>query len=84
MTISSGRYLEIVKVERAGARGVNTELLFLLRDLNPHILRGNEASDALVTFTEVCIRKNEEYFRLIAVCNPPVDTLSKSGTRYKS
>jgi hypothetical protein len=61
-------------LKRAGTCGTNTELLFLLSNLYAHILRGNEAGDTLVTFAEVCVRKNEENFRLVAVRDPPADT----------
>ena len=54
-------HFHIVKIERARARSTNAELLFLLSDLDAHVLLNDEACDAFVAFRGIDVGKYEEY-----------------------
>ena len=55
------RYLEIIKVERAGGGGSYPELLLLLRNLDTHFLRGDEAGNTFVSFAGINLYLDEHF-----------------------
>lgn len=69
------RNLEVIEVEGASRRSPDTKLLFLLRDLNAHILCSNEASDSLVALARVNVREDEENLRLVRIGDPHFGTV---------
>lgn len=46
-------YSEVIEIERTGRARSDAEFLFLLRNLDTHVLRGKEACDSFVPFTGV-------------------------------
>ena len=62
--------LEIIEIESTCRRGLYTELLLLLGDLNTHILGCKEAGYTLVAFAWVDVGEYEEDLGFVAVCDP--------------
>jgi hypothetical protein len=62
---------EIVEIQCAGRTGTDSKLLFLLCNLDTHVLGCDKAGDPFVPDTWVYIGENQEDFGLVTVCDPP-------------